>query len=100
MIGLMVLATALTRFLPFVLFPSGSKTPDYVQYLGKVLPGAAIGMLLVYCLKGVNILSFPYGLPELIALACVVLLHLWKRQVLLSIAVGTVVYMLLLQFVF
>ena len=71
-----------------------------MQYLGRVLPGAAIGMLLVYCLKAVNVLAFPYGLPELIALACVILLHLWQRQVLLSIAAGTIVYMLLLIFVF
>lgn len=100
MISLIVLGTAITRFLPFILFPAGRKTPEYVQYLGRVLPGAAIGMLLVYCLKAVNVLAFPYGLPELIALACVILLHLWKRQVLLSIAAGTIVYMLLLQFVF
>ena len=100
MISLIVLGTVITRLLPFILFPAGRKTPEYVQYLGRVLPGAAIGMLLVYCLKAVNVLAFPYGLPELIALACVILLHLWKRQVLLSIAAGTIVYMLLLQFVF
>lgn len=89
----------LTRFIPFVLF-SGRETPKYIRYLGKALPGAIFGMLVVYCLKGVDPMVYSHGLPELIAIALTVALHLWKRQMLLSIAGGTVCYMLLLQFVF
>lgn len=93
-------ATMLTRALPFILFPEGSKTPEYIIYLGKVLPYAIIGMLVVYCLKGVQPVSFPYALPELFAVAVVIVLHLWKRNTLLSIGGGTLVYMLLIRFVF
>lgn len=99
-IGMVVLGTLLTRFTPFLVFPSGKATPKYVQYLGKALPGAALGMLVIYCFKDVNVLSGSHGIPELIALAAVVGLHLWKRNMLLSIAAGTVIYMLLMAFVF
>ena len=99
-VAVVVLGTMLTRFLPFVLFPAGKPTPRYIQYLGKVLPAAVFGMLVVYCLKNVNILTGSHGLPEAIAIAVVVALHLWKRQMLLSIAGGTVCYMLLMQLVF
>lgn len=99
-IAVAVLATVLTRFLPFIIFPAGKETPKYIKYLGKVLPAAVFGLLVVYCLKDVNILSFPHGLPELIAITVVVLLHLFKRQMFLSIAGGTVCYMLLVQLVF
>ena len=99
-IATVVLATMITRFLPFFVFPAGKPTPRYIKYLGNVLPAAVFGLLVVYCLKGVNVLSSPHGLPELIAIAVVVALHLWKRQMLLSIAGGTVCYMLLVQFVF
>ena len=99
-IAVIVLGTMLTRFLPFLLFPAGKPTPKYIQYLGKVLPSAAFGMLVIYCLKDVPILSGNHGLPELISIVLVVLLHLWKRQMLLSIAGGTVCYMLLVQLVF
>lgn len=98
-IGLCALATMLTRFVPFLLF-SGKKTPRFIQYLGQALPGAIFGMLVVYCLKGVNPMVYSHGLPEALAIALTVILHLWKRQMLLSIAGGTVCYMLLLQFVF
>lgn len=94
------LATMLTRFLPFIIFPAGKSTPKFIQYLGKVLPAAVFGLLVVYCLKDVNILTGSHGIPELIAIAFVIVLHLWKRQMLLSIAGGTVLYMLLVQFVF
>ena len=97
-IAMVVLGTVITRFLPFLLFRK--KAPRFVQYLGKVLAGAAMGMLVIYCLKDVNVLAYPYGLPELISIALVVGLHLWKRQMLLSIASGTVCYMLLVQLVF
>lgn len=99
-IGMVVLGTLLTRFTPFLVFPSGKATPKYVQYLGKALPGAALGMLVIYCFKDVDPLTGSHGIPELIALAAVVGLHLWKRNMLLSIAAGTVVYMLLVAFVF
>lgn len=97
---IVVLATMLTRFLPFILFPAGKPTPKYIQYLGRVLPAAVFGLLVVYCLKDVSIFSGGHGLPEFIAIAVVILLHLWKRQMLLSIAGGTVCYMLLVQLVF
>ena len=99
-IALCALATMLTRFLPFILFPAGKPTPKFVRYLGHALPAAVFSMLVVYCLKNVNITAGSHGLPELIAIAAVAGLHLWKKQTLLSIAVGTVVYMLLVQQVF
>ena len=98
--ALVVLGTMMTRFLPFLLFPADKPTPKYVQYLGKVLPAAVFGLLVIYCLKDVNIFTGSHGIPELIAIGVVVLLHLWKKQMLLSIAGGTVCYMLLVQFVF
>lgn len=97
---MVVLGTMLTRFLPFLLFPADKPTPKYVQYLGNVLPAAVFGLLIVYCLKNVSLFSGSHGLPELIAIAVVVGLHYWKRQMLLSIAGGTICYMLLVQFVF
>lgn len=97
---LIALTTLATRAIPFIMFPEGKKIPKAVEYLGKVLPPAVIGMLVVYCFKSVNVLSAPFGLPELIAGLAVVLLHLWKRNNLLSIGVGTVLYMVLVQTVF
>ncbi len=99
-IAMVVIGTMLTRFLPFFLFPSGRPTPKYIQYLGNVLPAAVFGLLVVYSLKNVPIFSGNHGIPELLAVLFVVVLHLWKRQMLLSIAGGTVCYMLLVQFVF
>lgn len=99
-VGMIVLATMLTRFLPFVLFPSGKPTPKYIQYLGRVLPAAVFGLLVVYCLKNVNVLAGNHGVSEFICIAVVIGLHLWKRQMLLSIAGGTVCYMLFVQTVF
>ena len=89
-----------TRLCPFLFFPPGKPIPSVIQYLGKVLPPAMMGLLVVYCFKGVHWLSGTHGLPELIAAAVVVLLHSWKRNVLASIAGGTAVYMLLVQLVF
>ncbi len=99
-IGAVVLGTMLTRFLPFLFFPPGKETPKYVQYLGKVLPAAVFGMLVIYCLKNVDFLGGSHGLPELIAMAVTVGIHLWKRQMLLSIAGGTFCYMAMVQFLF
>ncbi len=99
-ISFVVLATVLTRALPFWVFPAGKETPKYVRYLGAVLPAAVFGMLVIYCLKNVDILTGSHGLPELISIAVVAALHKWKHQMLLSIAGGTVCYMLLVQLVF
>ena len=99
-IALCALGTMATRFLPFLLFSSRKPTPGYIQYLGKALPAAIFGMLVVYCLKDVSFVAGSHGLPELAAILVVVGLHLWKRQMLWSIAGGTVCYMLLVQFIF
>ena len=99
-IGMAVLGTAMTRFLPFLVFPVDKPVPKYIQYLGRVLPSAVFGLLVIYCLRDVNILSGSHGIPELISIAAVAGLHLWKRQMLLSIAGGTVCYMMLVQMVF
>lgn len=95
-----VLGTMTTRFLPFLLFPAGKPTPEYIKYLGKVLPAAVFGLLVVYSLKNVSILNGSHGIPELLSIVLVILLHYWKRQMLLSIAGGTICYMLLVQLVF
>ena len=92
--------TAALRFAPFLIFGRGKETPALILYLGKVLPFAIMGMLVVYCLKDVSVLRFPYGLPELISCAVVAALHVWKRSSLLSIGGGTLCYMLLVQLVF
>ncbi len=99
-VAMVVLGTAATRFLPFLIFPADRPTPKYVQYLGKVLPAAVFGLLVIYSLKNVNIFTGSRGIPELISIVLVVLMHVWKRQMLLSIAGGTICYMLLVQFVF
>lgn len=97
---MVVLGTMLTRFLPFLIFPAGKPTPKYIQYLGKVLPDAVFGLLVVYCLKNVSIFTGTHAIPELISILLVIVLHYWKRQMLLSIASGTICYMLLVQFLF
>ena len=99
-IAVAALVTMATRFLPFLIFRGGKKTPDIIVYLGKVLPFAIMGMLVVYCLKDIRFLSAPYGIPELLGCAAVAALHLWKRNTLLSIGIGTVLYMVLVQMVF
>lgn len=99
-IALCVLATMITRFLPFLVFSSNKPTPKYIRYLGDYLPPAIFGMLIVYCLKNITLFAGSHGLPELIAILVTIGLHLFKRQMLLSIAAGTVCYMLLVQFIF
>lgn len=99
-IAICVFGTMLTRFLPFLVFSSKKPTPEYIQYLGKALPCAVFGMLVIYCLKNVSLFSAPHGIPELIAIAITAGLHLWKKKMLLSIAGGTITYMLLVQLVF
>ncbi len=92
--------TFLTRLTPFVFFSGGRQTPKVVLYLGGVLPPAIMAILVVYCLRAINLTAFPFGLPELIASAAVVLLHLLKRNTLISILAGTALYMVLVQVVF
>jgi branched-subunit amino acid transport protein AzlD len=94
------ITTFATRVIPFLVFPKGKEIPKTIQYLGKVLTPAVIGMLVVYCLRDTSILAAPYGIPELIAVLTVVILHIWKRNNLISIGVGTVLYMVLIQAVF
>lgn len=94
------IGTMITRFLPFVLFKGSNANDSYISYLGQVLPYAVIGMLVVYSLKGVNLIASPYGIPEAISIVIIAVLHYWKENALLSIGVGTVVYMVLVQFIF
>lgn len=94
------ITTFATRVIPFLLFPKGKEIPPLVKYLGAALPPAVIGMLVIYCLKSVNLFAAPHAAPELIAGAVVAALHVWKRNNLLSIGVGTVLYMFLVQAVF
>ena len=98
LVAVMAAVTILLRFLPFWVFKG--KTPVYITYLGKVLPPAIIGMLVIYCLRNTSILTVPHGLPELIAAVIVVGLQAWKRNALVSILSGTVAYMLMVQLVF
>ena len=98
LVAVMSVVTILLRFLPFIVFRK--KTPKYIAYLGKVLPPAIIGMLVIFCLKDITPLAHPFGIPELIAAACVVGLQIWKRNALVSILAGTAVYMALVQLVF
>lgn len=97
---LVALTTFATRVTPFLVFPKGKEIPKTIQYLGKVLTPSIIGMLVVYCLKNTKVFTAPYGVPELIAVIVVAALHIWKRNNLLSIGVGTVLYMVLIQTVF
>ncbi len=99
MVAVIALVTAALRFLPFLVF-GNRKTPAFITYLGRVLPYAIMGMLVIYCLRGISFLSSSFGIPELLACAVVVLLHFWRRNTLVSIVGGTAVYMLLIQLVF
>ena len=99
-IAVVAVCTFITRVIPFLIFGGNREIPATVQFLGKMLPPAIMGVLIIYCLKGVQLFTFPCGLPEFIAIGVVALLHIWKRNALLSIGVGTVCYMLLIQMVF
>lgn len=99
MVAAIALVTVLLRFIPFWLFRN-KETPPFVTYLGRVLPYAIMGMLVVYCLKGITFLSSPYGIPELVACGLVAVIHIWKRNTLFSILTGTVAYMLMVQLLF
>ncbi|HHX96855.1 MAG TPA: branched-chain amino acid transporter AzlD [Clostridia bacterium] len=91
--------TLLTRLLPFLIFPEKKETPQYVEYLGALLPNAIIGMLIIYCLKDITLTSYPYGFPELCGVGLTALLHLWKNNTLLSIGGGTAIYMFLIRLI-
>ena len=97
---IMGLVTLATRLLPVLIFGRGEKVPDYILYLGKVVPFTAMGLLIIYCLKDVSVVETPHGLPELVSLAIVSGTYLWKRNTILSVVIGTVVYMMLVQMVF
>ena len=99
-VAVVALVTIGLRFLPFVIFSGNQSTPPFVVYLGRVLPYAIMGMLVVYCLRNIQLTAAPHGAPEIIACAVVAALHLWKRSTLVSIVGGTVCYMLLVQLVF
>lgn len=99
-IAMLVVGTVTTRVLPFLVFPPTKKTPSYILYLGKVLPYAVIGLLVVFCLKSVSLTTFPFGLPELLAIVGIGILHIWRNNTLLSIGAGTLFYMILVQVVF
>lgn len=94
------MVTVFLRFLPFAVFSGKRKTPEFINYLGKVLPFAAMGMLVIFCLKGISFTSYPHGIPELISCLAVVVLHIWKRNTLISIGGGTALYILLINFIF
>lgn len=97
LIAVMAIVTILLRFLPFIVFDHGEQLPGWISYLGKVLPPAVMSMLLVYCLRNINLVEGNHGYPELICIGVVVLLHNWKRNTLLSIGVGTLLYMIMVQ---
>ena len=99
-IAILTSGTVITRFLPFLIFGENRPTPKFIEYLGKALPSAIFAMLIVYCFKDVSLLSGNHGLPAFIAIAVTAGIHLWKRSMMLSMLVGTVVYMLLIHFVF
>lgn len=99
-IAILAFGTSITRFLPFLLFRNAATVPRYVHYLGKLLPPAAIGLLVVYCLRYISLAMAPHGIPEAVAILIVAVLHIWKNNTLLSITVGTAIYMLLVQFAF
>ena len=96
-IAAMALVTIALRFLPFLVFDRGEQLPKWISYLGKVLPPAVMSMLLVYCLRNIDLAAGNHGLPELICVGVAMLLHNWKRNTLLSIGVSTLLYMLLVQ---
>lgn len=99
-ITLIALTTIALRFLPFWIFPPSKQPPALITYLGKVLPRAAIALLVVYAVKDVSIVTSPHGIPELVAILAIVVVHVFKRNTLLSIATGTILYMMLVQLVF
>lgn len=99
-VAAMIIGTQITRFLPFIVFPEGKKTPKFITYLSRTLPYATMGLLVVYCLRGISFAAAPYGAPELLSVALIVILHRLKGNTLLSIGAGTICYMILVQKIF
>jgi len=100
LILILIIGTMITRFLPFIVFPENKNTPKYIIYLSKVLPYSVIGMLVIYLLKDVKFNNYPFGVSEGVAIFIIIILHLWKKNTLLSIGIGTIIYMLLVQYIF
>ena len=100
LVAIIALVTIALRFLPFLIFREGKTTPPFITRLGQLLPNAIMGMLVIYCLKSISLARAPFGIPELIGCMSVAVLHIWKRNTLLSIGLGTIVYMFLVQSVF
>lgn len=100
MILVIAAVTAVLRFAPFFIFSGDQPVPEFINYLGRVLPYSIMAMLVVYCLKGISFAKAPFGLPEMISVILVAVLHIWRRNTLFSIICGTICYMLLIQFVF
>jgi branched-subunit amino acid transport protein AzlD len=96
-VALVALTTAAIRFAPFLLFPNGKKVPDFVQWLGKQLPRAVMAMLVIYCLKDVSFSQAADWIPALVGVAVTAAVHVWKKQMILSISAGTIIYMVLLR---
>lgn len=94
-IVIVVIGTMLTRFFPFIIFRNSRTTPKYIRYLGKVLPPAILGFLLVYCLRDVPFISDSYGIPELLSIVLIIIVHYWKKSMLLSISIGTVFFLII-----
>ena len=99
-IAAVVIATMLTRFLPFLIIGTNRETPKYIKYIGKIFPCAIFALLIVYCLRNINIFSGSHGIPEFLGIIATASIHLIKRQMLLSMAFGTIIYILLVQFIF
>lgn len=98
--GVVALGTILTRALPFLVFPENREIPKYIKYLADILPYTIIGMLVIYCLKDISFTQTPHAIPELISISIIIILHLWKKNTLLSIGSGALLYMILVQYVF
>ncbi|TXJ50376.1 branched-chain amino acid transporter permease [Brachyspira aalborgi] len=97
---IIVFATVIIRFLPFIIIRKSIAERKYIKFLGDMMPYSMIALLVVYCLKEINLIKYPYGIPELISIAIIIILHIIKRNVLISIGVGTVIYMILVQTIF
>ncbi len=99
-IAVMGLAVLATRIVPVLIFGRGERVPEFILYLGRVVPYTAMGLLIVYCLRDVPVMDAPHGLPEIISLAVVTVTYIWKRNTILSVVIGTALYMFLVQSVF
>lgn len=97
---IIAVATLIIRFLPFIIIRNSIAERRYIKFLGDMMPYSMIALLVIYCLKDVNLIKYPYGIPELISIAIIIVLHILKRNVLISIGVGTVIYMFLVQVIF